>query len=111
MPKHSNDRLQGTLDLVVLKMLNARGPLHGYAIAAGIKQISNSILRVEEGSLYPALHRMTQSGCLRAEWGQSEHGRRARYYSITATGKRQLAEEERNWAQLTGAVAQVLKLA
>jgi transcriptional regulator len=111
MPKHSNDRLQGTLDLVVLKMLHARGPLHGYAIGAGIGQISNSILRVEEGSLYPALHRMTHAGWLRAEWGQSEHGRRARYYAITAAGKRQLAEEEKNWAQLTGAVAQVLKLA
>src|SRR5437762_4353543 len=111
MRMHSNDRLRGTLDLVVLKMLLARGPLHGYAISARIGQISNSVLRVEEGSLYPALHRMTHAGWLRADWGQSEHGRRARYYTITAAGKRQLAEEEKNWARLTGAVAQVLKLA
>jgi|SRR5579862_9641505 len=109
MSKHSNDRLQGTLDLVVLKTLQARGPMHGYAIGARIGEISKSILRVEEGSLYPALHRMTQSGWLRAEWGQSEHGRRARYYAITAAGKRQLAEEEKNWAQLTSAVAHLLK--
>ena len=107
--KHSNDRLQGTLDLVVLKTLEARGPMHGYAIAEHIGRISNSVLRVEEGSLYPALHRMTNAGCLRAEWGQSDNGRRARYYAITGAGKRQLAEEEKNWAALTGAVAQVLR--
>jgi transcriptional regulator len=111
MTKHPNDRLQGTLDLVVLKTLQARGPMHGYAIGACIGQISNSILRVEEGSLYPALHRMTHAGWLRAEWGQSERGRRARYYTVTAAGKRQLAAEEKNWAQLKSAVAQVLKLA
>ena len=107
--KHSNDRLQGTLDLVVLKTLEARGPMHGYAIAEHIGRISNSVLRVEEGSLYPALHRMTNAGCLRAEWGHSDNGRRARYYAITGAGKRQLAEEEKNWTALTGAVAQVLR--
>jgi PadR family transcriptional regulator len=107
--KHPNDRLQGTLDLVVLKTLEARGPMHGYAIVEHIGHISNGVLRVQEGSLYPALHRMTQAGCLRAEWGQSENGRRARYYAITAAGKRQLAEEEKSWAALTGAVAQVLR--
>ena len=111
MPKHPNDRLQGTLDLVVLKTLHATGPMHGYAIGARIGQTSNSILRVEEGSLYPALHRMTHAGWLRAEWGQSENGRRARYYAITPAGKRQLVQEMKNWAQLTGAVAEVLKLA
>src|SRR5690349_10618275 len=109
MTKHSNDRLQGTLDLVVLKTLDSRGAMHGYAIGAHIARISGSVLRVEEGSLYPALHRMTQSGWLKAEWGTSENGRRARYYSVTAAGRRQLAAEERRWAELTGAVAQVLK--
>ena len=107
--KHSNDRLQGTLDLVVLKTLEARGSMHGYALADQIGQLSNSALRIEEGSLYPALHRMTHTGWLRAEWGQSENGRRARYYTITAAGKRQLAEEEKNWAALTSAVAHVLR--
>ena len=111
MPKHTNDRLQGTLDLVVLKTLGSRGPMHGYAITQHIDRISGSVLRVEEGSLYPALHRMMNAGWLRAEWGESENGRRARYYSITTAGRRQLAEEEKNWAALTSAVAQVLKLA
>ena len=107
--KHSNDRLQGTLDLVVLKTLDARGPMHGYAIAEHIGRISNSVLRVQEGSLYPALHRMTHAGCLRAEWGASDSGRRARYYTITAAGRRQLVEEEKSWAAMTDAVAQVLR--
>jgi transcriptional regulator len=107
--KHSNDRLQGTLDLLVLKTLEARGPMHGYAIAEHIGRISNRVLRVEEGSLYPALHRMTQGGWLRADWGQSEKGRRARYYTITGAGRHQLAEEEKNWAALTGAVAHLLR--
>jgi transcriptional regulator len=109
MSKHPNDRLQGTLDLLVLKTLHARGPMHGHAIGAHIHQVSSHVLRLEEGSLYPALHRMTQSGWLRAEWGQSDNGRRARFYEITPAGKRQLAEEERNWAALTGAVAHVLR--
>lgn len=107
--KHSNDRLQGTLDLVVLKMLEGRGPMHGYALVEHIGRISNQVLRVQEGSLYPALHRMTQAGWLRADWRQSANGRRARYYTITAAGRRQLADEEKNWATLTGAVAQLLR--
>ena len=109
MAKHSNDRLQGTLDLVVLKTLQSRGPMNGYAIAVHITNISDSVLRLEEGSLYPALHRMTHAGWLAAKWGQSENGRRARYYSLTAAGRRQLAAEEKNWAALTGAVAHVLR--
>ena len=109
--KHPNDRLQGTLDLVVLKTLGAHGPMHGYAIVEHVGRISNGVLRVQEGSLYPALHRMTQAGSLRAEWSQSENGRRARYYTITAAGRRQLADEEKNWATLTSAVAQVLRQA
>jgi PadR family transcriptional regulator PadR len=109
--KHTNDRLQGTLDLLVLKTLATRGPTHGYAITLHVEQISENALRLEEGSLYPALHRMTQSGWLKAEWGASEHNRRARYYSITAEGRRQLAEEEESWAQLTSAVGKVLHFA
>jgi transcriptional regulator len=109
MRKHTNDRLQGTLDMLVLKVLASQGRMHGYAITLRIEQISASVLRLEEGSLYPALHRMTQSGWLRAEWGASENNRRARYYSITPSGRKQLAEEEQNWAQLTEAVTRVLR--
>src|SRR5215468_4076869 len=109
--KHTNDRLQGTLDLLVLKTLGSRGPMHGYGITLHIEKISDEILRVEEGSLYPALHRMTQSGWIKAEWGASENNRRSRYYSITAAGRKQLKEEEESWARLTGAVARVLRFA
>jgi PadR family transcriptional regulator PadR len=109
MTKHTNDRLQGTLDLLVLKTLAARGRMHGYAITLHIEQVSESILRLEEGSLYPALHRMTQAGWLQAEWGASENNRKARFYSLTADGRKQLAEEEQRWEQLTGAVARVLR--
>ena len=104
----SVDLLQGTLDLLVLKTLSW-GPAHGYAIARWIEQLTGEVLRIGEGSLYPALHRMTQAGWLRSEWGVSENNRRARYYSLTAAGRKQLAEEERNWTALTGAVARVLQ--
>jgi PadR family transcriptional regulator PadR len=110
MPKHSNDRLQGTLDLLVLKTLASRGRMHGYRITLCVQEISQDALRVEEGSLYPALHRMTQSGWLKAEWGASENNRRARYYSITPQGRKQLAEEEKSWSSLTQAVARVLAI-
>jgi len=103
------DRLQGTLDLLVLKTLAARGRMHGYAITLHVEEISENALRLEEGSLYPALHRMTQEGWLRAEWGASENNRKARYYSITPAGRRQLAEVEKNWTQLTAAVGKVLR--
>ena len=109
MRKHTNDRLQGTLDLLVLKTLASLGRMHGYGITLHIEQVSEETLRLEEGSLYPALHRMTQSGWLRSEWGASENNRRARYYSITAAGRKQLADEEKNWSVLTGAVARVLQ--
>lgn len=111
MSKHSNDRLQGTLDLLVLKTLATRGTMHGYAITAHIQRVSEDILRLEEGSLYPALHRMTQSGWLKSEWGVSEKNRRARYYSVTPAGRKQLAEEEQSWAALTSAVTKVLQFA
>jgi transcriptional regulator len=111
MRGHSNDRLQGTLDLLVLKTLVSLGPMHGYALTLRVEQVSENVLRLEEGSLYPALHRMTQAGWVKAEWGASENNRRARYYTITARGRRQLAEQEEDWAKLTKAVAKVLQLA
>ena len=106
-----NDILQGTLVLLILQTLASRGKMHGYAITVRIGQVSESVLHLEEGSLYPALHRMTQAGWLHSEWGASENNRRARYYGITAAGRRQLAEETQEWAQLTEAVARVLSLA
>jgi PadR family transcriptional regulator len=105
-----SDVLQGTLALLVLKTL-ARGPMHGYGITLHIQMLSKEVLRVEEGSLYPALHRMAQDGWIKAEWGTSENNRRARYYSLTAQGRKQLAEEEKSWMRLTQAVAQVLQQA
>jgi transcriptional regulator len=103
-----NDVLQGTLALLVLKTL-APGPLHGYGITLHIQSVSKDVLRVEEGSLYPALHRMEQDGWISAEWGTTGNNRRARYYQLTAKGRKQFAMEEKNWAQLTQAVAQVLQ--
>jgi PadR family transcriptional regulator, regulatory protein PadR len=111
MPRQKNDILQGTLALLVLKTLAARGPLHGYAITAHVQLVSNEILRVEEGSLYPALHRMEQDGWVRSSWGTTEKNREARFYAITAVGKKQLAEEERSWARLTEGVSLVLQYA
>jgi len=105
-----NDILQGTLALLVLRTLK-QGPLHGYGITVRIQRVSEDVLRIEEGSLYPALHRMEQDGWLKAQWGVSENGRRARFYELTAKGQRQLAEEEKNWDRLTQAVAQVLRFA
>jgi PadR family transcriptional regulator PadR len=110
MLKPKNDLLQGTLALLVLKTL-ARGPLHGYGITLHIHMVSKDFLRVEEGSLYPALHRMEQDSWVSAEWGLSENNRRARYYQLTAKGRKQLAEEEKNWERLTQAVAHVLQFA
>jgi PadR family transcriptional regulator PadR len=106
--KPKSDVLQGTLALLVLKTL-ARGAMHGYGITLHIQRVSSDLLRVEEGSLYPALHRMEQDGWISAEWGMSENNRRARYYRLTATGRKQLAEEEKSWARLTQAVASVLQ--
>jgi PadR family transcriptional regulator, regulatory protein PadR len=111
MPKHQNDRLQGTLDLLILKALSRSGALHGYAIAQRIQQATDQYLRIEEGSLYPALHRMTAEKWLRAAWGITETNRKARFYTISAVGKQQLEEEERRWTQLTLAVAKALRFA
>jgi PadR family transcriptional regulator PadR len=111
MPKSKNDILQGTLALLVLKTLASRGKLHGYAITSHIQQVSAEILRVEEGSLYPALHRLEQEGLLKAEWGVTEKNREARFYTLTAAGRKELAQEQLNWSRLTEGVARVLQYA
>ncbi len=109
MTPKKRDVLQGTLALLVLKTLASRRKVHGYAITSHIQGISNDRLRVEEGSLYPALHRMEQAGWLRAEWGLTEKNRQARMYSITAKGRKQLAEEQESWDRLTAGVTKVLR--
>jgi len=111
MPRTRNDILQGTLDLLVLRTLSAAGPLHGYAITAHIHRVSADMLRVEEGSLYPALHRMAQEGWLKASWGTTEKNREARFYEITAKGRKQLETERESWARLTEGVGRVLRYA
>jgi len=104
------DVLQGTLDLLILKTLE-KGPRHGYGIASHIQRISEELLRVEEGSLYPALHRIQQTGWIRAEWKLSENGRQARFYRLTRTGLKQLLAEEERWQKLTSGVSKVLRFA
>lgn len=106
-----NDILQGTLALLVLRTLAAAGPLHGYALTSHIQRVSEDLLRVEEGSLYPALHRMEQDGWLKSEWGVTNKGRKARVYSITTAGRKQLATEQQNWERLTQGVSRVLNFA
>jgi transcriptional regulator len=103
------DSLQGSLDLLVLKILSRRPRLHGYAIMSAIKDWSGDVLRAEEGSLYPALHRMEEAGWIRAEWITKDSGRRARIYELTAGGKKQLAAEESRWQAVTSAVNRVLR--
>jgi PadR family transcriptional regulator PadR len=103
------DSLQGSMDLLVLKILSRRPGLHGYAIMSAIQDISGEVLRVEEGSLYPALHRMEEAGWIRAEWVTKETGRRARLYEVTAAGKKQLGMEELRWQAVTLAVNRVLR--
>jgi len=107
MPKP--DSLQGTLDLLVLKVLSRRPRLHGYAIMSAIHDIARDALRVEEGSLYPALHRMEEAGWIRAEWTVKDTGRRARAYELTAAGRKQLAAEETRWQVVTSAVNRILR--
>ncbi|HET9454014.1 MAG TPA: PadR family transcriptional regulator [Gemmatimonadaceae bacterium] len=111
MARAKNDILQGTLDMLVLRTLSAAGPLHGYAITSRIQRVSAELLRVEEGSLYPALHRMEQNGWLRASWGVTEKNRDARFYEITAQGRKQLEAERESWARLTEGVGRVLRYA
>src|SRR2546421_13070436 len=104
MPPRKNDILQGTLALLVLKTLQ-KGPMHGWGITLHIQQVSDEVLRVEEGSLYPALHRMEQHGWISAEWGVSENNRRARYYRLTSSGRKQIVKEEKTSGEPKGAGA------
>jgi len=104
------DLLQGTLDLLILRTLQAE-PMHGWAISERIQQISQDTLQVNQGSLYPALHRLEHQGWIKAEWGVSELGRRARFYRLTASGRKQLELETENWARLSAAIGRVLELA
>ena len=110
MPDKKDDLLQGTLDLLILKSL-AHGPMHGYGVAEWIHESSQDVLRVEEGALYPALHRLELRGLLSAEWGVSDNNRRAKFYALTNTGKKQLMQETEYWRRMSGAIARVLQTA
>jgi PadR family transcriptional regulator PadR len=109
MPKSKNDKLQGTLTLLVLRTLESRRALHGYGLCEHIRQVSGELLEMEEGSLYPALHRMEQDGWVSSKWELTDKGRNAKVYSITARGKKQLADEEESWERLTSGVKRVLR--
>ena len=107
----TNDTLKGTLVLLVLRTLAARGPMHGYAVTTHIQAVSAELLKVEEGSLYPALHRMEQQGWLKSTWGMTEKNREARFYALTAAGERQLEAETRAWERVAEGVRRVLRYA
>ena len=109
MPRQKNDILQGTLTLLVLRALEVAGPMHGYAVTQHIQRVSADLLRVEEGSLYPALHRMEDEGWLRSAWGTTEKNRQARFYELTAKGRKQLVAERESWERLTEGVARALR--
>src|SRR6185436_1108325 len=109
MEENRKDQLQGTLDLLVLRTLSTGGRMHGFAIAERVEQVSGDVLRIEAGSLYPALHRMEVAGWVKSDWAASENNRRARFYALTAKGRRRLAEEEEHWARIASAVGRVLK--
>ena len=109
-PLEKADLLQGTLDLLILKVVGL-GPVHGYGISQRIRQISSSVLQVQQGSLYPALHRLEKRGWLVADWGESDNGREAKFYRLSAKGRKQLAEEEETWNRLSKAVALILQTA
>ncbi len=109
-PLQKADLLQGTLDLLILKVI-ALGPVHGYGISQRIRQISDSVLQVQQGSLYPALQRLEKRGLLLADWGESENGRQARFYRLSAKGRKQFAAEEETWNRLSTAVALILRTA
>lgn len=110
MPRSKLDLLQGTLDLLILRTLTT-GPRHGWAVSERIQQISEGVLRVNQGSLYPALHRLEQQGWIRADWGVSELGRRARFYRLTPAGRKQLELEADEWSRLTHAIGRILEMA
>ena len=103
-----SDLLQGTLDVLILKIV-ALEPVHGYGIAQRIRQISKAVLQVQQGSLYPALHRLEKRGWLRAEWGEAETGREAKFYTLTKVGRKQLEAETANWDRLSEAVTMILR--
>jgi PadR family transcriptional regulator, regulatory protein PadR len=111
MGKLKKDQLLGKLDLLVLRILACGESMHGYAIAERIEHLSESALQVGEGSLYPAMHRMDEAGWIRSEWAASDNNRRARYYRITASGRRQLTQEEAEWLLAADAITRVLRLA
>jgi len=113
MPKGDpkSEVLQGTLDLMILKTLDALGPLHGYGIARRIEQVSGDVLQLNEGTVYTSLLRLQQQGWIASEWGASENNRKARFYSITRAGRKQLARETENWARISGVIGRVLSLA
>lgn len=110
MPIEKSDLLQGTLDMLILKIVTL-GPIHGYGISQRLRQISKEVLLVQQGSLYPALHRLEKRGWLAAEWGESENGRQAKFYKLSVKGKKQLSKEELNWNRLADAVARILQTA
>jgi PadR family transcriptional regulator, regulatory protein PadR len=105
-----SDLLQGTLDMLILKIV-ALGPVHGYGISQRIRQISKQVLQVQQGSLYPALHRLEKRGWLEAHWGESENGRQAKFYKLSAKGRKQLSAEESSWRRLADAVSLILQAA
>ena len=111
MARQKNDILQVTLTLLVLRALEVAGPMHGYAVTQHIQRVSAELLRIEEGSLYPALHRMADDGWLRSSWGTTEKNRQARFYELTARGRKQLAAERESWERLTEGVARALRYA
>lgn len=108
MGEAKTDVLQGTLDLMVLKTLEALGPLHGYGIARRIEQVSQNLLQLNQGTLYPALLRLQQRGWIKSEWGTSENNRKAKFYSLSPAGRRQLAVEAKNWERISGVMARLL---
>jgi PadR family transcriptional regulator, regulatory protein PadR len=110
MPIEKSDLLQGTLDMLILKIV-ALGPVHGYGISQRIRQISKEVLQVQQGSLYPALHRLEKRGWLAADWGESDNGRQAKFYKLSSKGRKQLASEESSWNRLAQAVTQILQAA
>lgn len=110
MDTSKSDLLQGTLDMLILKIVDL-GPIHGYGIAQRIRQISKEVLQVQQGSLYPALHRLEKRGWLRAKWGEAETGREAKFYELTKLGRQQFQAEAANWNRLSGAVAMILRTA
>lgn len=109
-PSNPGDLVQGTLDMLILKTL-IRRPMHGYAIVESIQQTSDEVLRVEEGALYPALHRLELRGLLASNWGLSENNRRAKFYRLTAAGRKQLAQQSAHWGRMTAAIARIMETA